>query len=209
MIIVGLGGHAREVVDIIGYQHISDLIFFEEVASTAYQSWKDNIKVVAGYEDILDYLVQDPRFVLGVGKPVVRKKISELLLAKGGKLHSAIANTAVISVNNVSLEDGLNIMHQVFISANAIIKKGALINTCAKIHHDCYIGEYTEISPNVTITGGCSVGTLCSIGAGAVVIPGKKIGNNVVIGAGAVVTTDIPDNSLAVGVPAKVIKTFG
>ena len=39
------------------------------------------------------------------------------------------------------------------------------------------------------------------------VMPGCKIGNKVVIGAGAVVTKDIPDNSVAVGVPARVIKT--
>ena len=38
-------------------------------------------------------------------------------------------------------------------------------------------------------------------------MPGCKIGNKVVIGAGAVVTKDIPDNSVAVGVPARVIKT--
>ena len=36
------------------------------------------------------------------------------------------------------------------------------------------------------------------------ILPGVTIGNNVVIGAGAVVTKDIPDNSLALGVPAKV-----
>ena len=44
------------------------------------------------------------------------------------------------------------------------------------------------------------------LGANVTVLPGVTIGNNVVIGAGAVVNKDIPDNSLAVGVPAKVIK---
>ena len=38
-------------------------------------------------------------------------------------------------------------------------------------------------------------------------MPGVNIGNNIIIGAGAVVTKDIPDNSVAVGVPARVIKT--
>lgn len=37
---------------------------------------------------------------------------------------------------------------------------------------------------------------------------GVNIGNNVVIGAGSIVTRDIPDNSVAAGVPAKVIKTI-
>ena len=47
------------------------------------------------------------------------------------------------------------------------------------------------------------------IGIGSIILPGVTIGKGAVIGAGAVVTKDIPDNCLAVGVPAKVIKTLG
>ena len=46
------------------------------------------------------------------------------------------------------------------------------------------------------------------IGIGAIILPGVTIGKGAVIGAGSVVTKDIPPYSLAVGVPAKVIKTF-
>lgn len=47
-----------------------------------------------------------------------------------------------------------------------------------------------------------------SLGANVVIIGGVNIGNNVTIGAGSVVVKDIPNNSVAVGNPAKVIKTF-
>ena len=47
---------------------------------------------------------------------------------------------------------------------------------------------------------------MCKIGSGSIVLPHVKIGNNVIVGAGSVVTKDIPDNSMVVGVPAKVIK---
>ena len=46
------------------------------------------------------------------------------------------------------------------------------------------------------------------LGEGVAVMPGVTIGENSVIGANAVVTKDIPDNSIAVGIPAKVIKQF-
>lgn len=46
------------------------------------------------------------------------------------------------------------------------------------------------------------------IGGNVTILPGVTIGNNVVVGAGAVVTKDIPDNSLALGVPAKVVKSI-
>ena len=45
------------------------------------------------------------------------------------------------------------------------------------------------------------------IGAGVTILPGVTGGENAIVGAGAVVTKDVPDNSVVVGVPAKVIKT--
>jgi acetyltransferase-like isoleucine patch superfamily enzyme len=46
------------------------------------------------------------------------------------------------------------------------------------------------------------------LGHGSVVLPGVTIGRHVVIGANSVVTKDVPDFSVAVGVPAKVIRRF-
>jgi acetyltransferase-like isoleucine patch superfamily enzyme len=51
-----------------------------------------------------------------------------------------------------------------------------------------------------------SIGDDVWIGAGVKILAGVTIGDHVVVGAGAVVTRDIPSNSLAVGVPARVIK---
>jgi len=91
------------------------------------------------------------------------------------------------------------------------------------------IGDDVLFAPNVTLqdydhgyndtsipihlqplTGeGCiTIGRGCFLAANVVVTPGVTIGDNVVIGANSVVTHDIPAYSLAVGVPAKVIKQF-
>ena len=58
------------------------------------------------------------------------------------------------------------------------------------------------------IFGRISVGDNVFIGVRTTILPGVTIGNNVIIGAGSVVTKDIPDNSVAVGCPAKVIKSI-
>lgn len=52
------------------------------------------------------------------------------------------------------------------------------------------------------------VGNNVHIGTGAVIMPGVHIGNNSIVGVGAIVTKDIPNNSIAVGVPARVIETI-
>lgn len=46
------------------------------------------------------------------------------------------------------------------------------------------------------------------IGAGATVLPGVSIGKYAIVGAGAIVTKDVPDYSVVVGIPAKVVKTL-
>jgi len=51
------------------------------------------------------------------------------------------------------------------------------------------------------------LGSCCFVGARTIIMPGVVIGNEVVIGACSVVTKDIPDNCIAAGNPAKVIKT--
>ena len=56
---------------------------------------------------------------------------------------------------------------------------------------------------------GIYVGNNCWIGAGAVLLDGVTVGDGCVIGANAVVTKDIPDNSVVVGSPAKIIRKRG
>ena len=56
--------------------------------------------------------------------------------------------------------------------------------------------------------GKITVGNNVHIGWNAIIMPNVSIGNNVIIGCGSIVTHDIPDNSVAVGSPAKVIKTI-
>ncbi len=48
----------------------------------------------------------------------------------------------------------------------------------------------------------------CYIGAQCIVLPGVTIGECAIVGAGSVITSDIPDYSIAMGAPARVIKTF-
>ncbi|MGM9900016.1 MAG: acyltransferase [Bacilli bacterium] len=61
---------------------------------------------------------------------------------------------------------------------------------------------------DIDLFGRISVGDNVHIGTNAIILPGVHIGNNCIIGCGAIVTRDIPDNSVAVGVPAKVIENI-
>lgn len=75
------------------------------------------------------------------------------------------------------------------------------------INHDSATWVYRQQDDESEVYGRITVGDNVFIGLRVLILPGVRIGNNVIIGAGAVVTRDIPDNSVAVGVPARVIGT--
>lgn len=116
----------------------------------------------------------------------------------------------------------------VTIGTNSVLEFGNKIGDYSRIHTACFmemttIGKYVFVSPNVVFTddphpmncpkykdckGGAIVEDYVRIGANCTILPGVRIGKNSMIGAGAVVVKDIPPNSVAVGNPAKVIKSI-
>ena len=78
---------------------------------------------------------------------------------------------------------------------------------CKFINHDGGTLIFRDKVPNLEITKPITIGSNVYVGEETMILPGVHIGNNVVIGARSVVTKDIPDNSVAVGVPCRVIKT--
>jgi len=81
---------------------------------------------------------------------------------------------------------------------------GIIISYYAKIGKNCTILQQVTIAQDQEGKA-ATIGDNVVIGAGAKILGGVTIGDNVRIGANAVVTKDIPSNSIAVGVPAKVI----
>lgn len=78
---------------------------------------------------------------------------------------------------------------------------------CSFITHDGGTLILRKEYPTLEWTAPIVIGSDVYVGMRTLILPGCKIGNRVIIGAGSIVTRDIPDNSVAAGVPARVIKT--
>jgi acetyltransferase-like isoleucine patch superfamily enzyme len=76
------------------------------------------------------------------------------------------------------------------------------------VSHDGGVWVFRHLFPDLDVFGPITVGNNVFIGINAVIMPGVTIGDNVVIGSGAVVTRDIPSNSVAAGVPARVVRSL-
>ena len=75
--------------------------------------------------------------------------------------------------------------------------------------HDGGVWVLRELGePKIDIVKPIKIGNNVFIGYGAIIMPGVVIGDNVVIGAKSLVSRDIPSNSIAVGIPARVIKSL-
>lgn len=146
-------------------------------------------------------------FAVGIGghNGIVRLQIHDLL--KKNKLQpiNLIHDTAYLP-SSAQLGEGVQILPMACISEDTYIGSQSIINTNCTVEHETILGKGVHIMPAATIAGCCRIGDFSSIGTNATVLPRIVIGKNVRIGAGAVVTKNIPDNSVAIGVPAKIIR---
>lgn len=109
----------------------------------------------------------------------------------------------------IQIITGIELPCEVEVGKNFIIDHfgGIVISGYARFGDNCRIRNGVVVGlKNIENISAPVIGNSVDIGAGAKVLGNIKIGNNVVIGANAVVICDVPDNSIAVGVPA-VIKT--
>jgi len=208
MLVVGAKGFAKEIFEILHQKNeTQNLAFFDDVNLEGPDTVFNKFKILKSYADVHEYfLANGKEFTLGIGKPILRKKLFDKFTSLKGILVSTISKYAEIGSFNIILSEGVNILSGVRISNDVIVGKAAIIYYNTVITHDCEIGDFVEISPCVSILGNVHIGSFSHIGSNSTILPNINIGRNVTIGAGSVITKDVPDNSLVVGVPGKIIK---
>ncbi|MBI4056162.1 MAG: NeuD/PglB/VioB family sugar acetyltransferase [Elusimicrobia bacterium] len=145
--------------------------------------------------------------LVAVGHNGVRKKISQQIESEGFTLVSAIHPFTFIDSPR-SIAPGCIIEMGVTIHPEAVIGKGVFLGGGSIIAHHCQIGDFALIGGGVTFGGQVTIGPLAMVGVGTSLRPGIRIGAKSVIGVGSAVVQDIPDNAVAMGVPAKVTRVL-
>lgn len=204
IVVIGSGGHAKVVIELL--QAMGEPVSYC-VGGTDDADICMGIPVLKGDEYLhLLRLEGFRKAFVAIGSNSVRQRLADSAVHTGYELVNAISPRAIISPS-ARIGKGIAIMAGAILNAECIIEDLAIINTGATVDHDCHIGYGAHIAPQCALAGTVTVGAGSFLGVGCKVIPGISIGTDVTVGAGGVVTANIPDGVVAVGVPAKVIKT--
>lgn len=202
----GAGGHGGVVLDAVRCQGLHEPVVFLDDAEPGSPYHHSGLPICCARNDMPKLRADGVAgIVIAIGDESRRAVAAKIALENGFELCTVIHPSAVIC-SDVTIGSGTVVFAGAVIQTRSAIGENAIVNTCAAVDHDCLIGNGTQLAPGARLGGRVTVGGLSFIGIGATVINKISIGCNCVVGAGAVVVHDIPDNVVAYGVPARVIR---
>src|SRR5690606_23857156 len=198
--ILGASGHGKVVADTAeccGWQSVE---FFDDAWPSIQRNgvWP----VLGDTVAILEKLADFDGVLVAIGNNRIRYAKLLELRAMGGRLVTLIHHSVIVS-RYAEIAEGTFVFAGAVINAGAVIKPGSILNTGCSVDHDCVLGNAVHISPGARLAGGVHVGDESWVGIGSSVRQLTNIGQRVVVGAGSAVVSDIPNDMVVAGVPAK------
>lgn len=204
--ILGAGNMARET-----YYICQDLGLSKNIRGFLVESYKisrqkpDKLygkKIIYG-EAITD-IPKSSLLIGAIGSAKRRRWIEEL--EKKNYKFTTIVHPSVSLWKGVEIGMGCIISKGAVLTCDIKIGRHTIININSNINHDCVLEDFVTIGPGSHIGGNVRIGKESWIGIGTTVIHNIRIGKGCFIAAGSVVVKDIPDFTLAMGVPAKPVR---
>lgn len=196
LVVFGAGGHGKVVFDalVAGGHRVHAFVDDRVVPGRAWCGVP-----VLPLSDLPPGPVQ---VALGVGGNAAREIVAARVEERGHRLVTCIHPSAVVSAAAV-VGRGAYVGALAVVNPAAVVGEGAIVNTAAVLEHDVLVGRFSHVCPRAVVGGGGVVGDGALLGTGAVVLPLGRVGHQSTVGAGAVVLREVPDRTVAVGVPAR------
>jgi sugar O-acyltransferase (sialic acid O-acetyltransferase NeuD family) len=204
VILIGSGGHALIVADIIEQMDCFEII---GIISSSNEKHPFLNYPILGNDDCLEIYFNKgiKKAALGIGgytSNELRASVFHKLKGMGFSIATAIHPKSTIA-KGVAIGEGSCIFAGVVLNPAVSIGKNSIIATSSSIDHETKIGNHVLVSAGATIGANVIIddGVLCALGTK--IISGIHISKNSLIAAGAVVVNHLPENSKVFGVPAK------
>lgn len=201
--IYGAGGHAKVVAEAIISCGLIPHAFIDDAAQANQHNLLIGIPIWSPNDPRICF--ESGRFVVAVGDNHHRYKIFKKM-DMNKEVFLKVVHKTTVSSPSACIGAGVMILANTIINAQAVIGDHVILNSGSITEHDCIIGDFSHIAPGAKLGGEVRVGQGVLIGIGATIAPRVSIGDWSIVGAGSVVLRDIPKYSVAVGVPARVIR---
>ena len=210
LVVVGAGGHGREVLDIVAAVNAAAEAAGAPVPWSLLGVVDDDPADPSLLERRGDRLLGpvtaladlDADHVVAIGDGEVRRRLDERIQAWGGRAAVLVHPSATVGAD-VHLGPGVVLAAGAVVTTNVVIGRHSHVNVGAVVSHDVRVGDHVTISPMAAVNGAAHLGDGAFLGTGAIVTPGRVIGERAVVGAGAVVVGDVPAGVTATVVPAR------
>lgn len=204
VIIIGAGGHAKVIYDILMLTGV-EVLGFSDLDSARTGHNIHGRPIVGDDTAVLRNTPESVLLVNGIGSIgdlQGRIAVFDKYTRKGYGFMTVIHPSAVVSPGS-TIGIGVQIMAGAVVQIDSRIANNCIVNTGAILEHDCRIDDHVHLAPGVTLSGDVIVGSGSHIGTGATVVQGIRIGSRCTVAAGAVVLSDVGDGKKVGGVPAK------
>lgn len=203
ILIVGAGGHAHVVADLVRAA-LPDATIVGHVDDDAKKQGTDVLgRPVLGPIDSIGRWPHDA-VALAIGDNRIRSRLYERFAATEQLVplvhpRATVAPSAKIGAASVVFAGAV-------VNAAAVLGADVIVNTGATIDHQCVLADHAHAGPGTHVNGGCALGEGAFLTTGVIVGAGRRIGAWTTVGAGSVVLDDLPGGVLAHGSPARVAR---
>lgn len=208
-IILGAGGHARELIDCLRFDTGVALVGILDSNPELFNQMVDGLPVLGNDELLSQLSIKGvSHFAVGlggVGNNRPRQALFELASAHG-LIPLTVRHPSAIISSGAMIDRGCQLLPGCIVNTGVKLGPNVLINSGAIIEHDCVVMDHAHVSTGARLAGGVHVESGAHIGAGATIRQGIRIGANALVGAGAVVVKDVEPNVVVVGVPAQILE---
>ena len=205
VIVVGCGGLARIVVDLLQLRRIP----IEGLIGLPSDLDKGGISgvPVIGTEKELETVSRNglKPVVIAVGAKtdtVLRQRVFTRIIETRGFSTIDLVHPAAVVSASVKFGNGNVLIGNCYLGTGVTVNDGVIIHSQVSVEHGCLLSDFVHLSQGVKIAGEVRVGKGAFIGMNACVAPNIRIGDNSVVAAGSVVLSDVPNNAFVLGVPA-------
>jgi len=209
IILLGAGPHAQVVADIVEREGRYAIAGVTDTTREVGDGFLD-YEVIGRQDDIAGIMQRhDVRGgLVCLGDNFQRADLADLVYSQAPSFEfvRAIHPGAVIA-RGVDIGDGTAVMAGCVVNTGATVGRHCLLNTRSVLEHHGRLDDFASLGPGVTTGGHFRLGRHSAMGIGAVAAERVTVGANSVIGAGSVLLDDIGDDVLAVGSPARVVRT--